>query len=256
MAAVNHDHLEARPLGKTGGVAVGLDDVLNLLTGQGLDGDAVGTHPIAGAELAQALLLVLVHQVGTSVLAGMAQLHAGHGAVTGDCIGRPCPAGKAPGGGQVQVEHMGSVGLGMHHQLAGGDGSSAALGPQLIEAGGSGADTAVGGDIRAAHRCGEHAVAEGHPAQSDGLAQIGVFLNHVAFLLGYLAESMKSLYHSIVFNKTKQPLMSYPNCQDINGCFLLDVKRITWQPEPWQPVRRKQRPRCRHQRRSRWRRPG
>ena len=32
---------------------------------------------------------------------------------------------------------------------------------------------------------------------------------------------------------------------------------ITWPaPEPWQPDRRKQRPRCRRQRRSRWRRPG
>ena len=70
----------------------------------------------------------------------------------------------------------------MHHQLTGGDGSRAALGPQPIETRSSGAHAAVGGDIRAAHGRGEHAVAEGHPAQGDGLAQIGLFLNHIAFL--------------------------------------------------------------------------
>ena len=36
-------------------------------------------------------------------------------------------------------------------------------------------DAAVVGDVRAAHGRGEHAVAEGHPAQRDGPAKVRVF---------------------------------------------------------------------------------
>ena len=185
MTAMNHDHLETGTLGKTGSITVSLDNILNLLLGQRFDWNPIGADPIAGTILVQTALLVLVHQISTGILTGMAQLHAGNGTVTVDGIGSPCPAGKATGSRQVQMEHMGSIRLGVHHQLTGGDGSGAALGAQLIEAGGSGTDAAVGGNIRAAHRCREHTVTESHPTQGDGLAQIGVFLNHVSSLHGF-----------------------------------------------------------------------
>lgn len=178
VAGVDHDHLEARPLAQGGGFAVGLYNVGDLLLGQRLDGDAVGPDPVAGAELGQPLLLVLVHQIGAGVLAGVAQLHAGHRPVAGHGVGQKGPAGQIAGGLQVQVEHVGGICLRVDHQLTGGDGGGAPLGPQLVEAGGPGADTAVGGDVGAPHGGGKHAVAEIYPAYGDGGTEVGVFLFH------------------------------------------------------------------------------
>ena len=186
VAAVNHDHLEPHPLGQGGRLAVGFHNVGNLFFGQGLHRDAVRPHPVAGPELGQAFLLVLVHQIGTGILAGVAQLHAGHRPVPGHSIGQEGPARQISRGGQIDVKHMAGVGLGMYHQLAGGDGGGAALGPKLIETRGPGTNGTVGGDVRAAHRGREHSVAEGHPSQGDGLAQVGKFGFHGAILRLFL----------------------------------------------------------------------
>ena len=91
VAAVDHDHLEANALSQGSGVAVCLDDVSDLLLGQSLDRDAVGTDPVAGAKLAQTLLLVLVNQVSTSVLTGVGQLVAGNSTATHNSVSNPSP---------------------------------------------------------------------------------------------------------------------------------------------------------------------
>lgn len=64
VARVNHDHLIARPLAQPGGLAETLDDLGDLLLGEGLDGDAVRADTVDGAVLTQAGLLFLVHQIG------------------------------------------------------------------------------------------------------------------------------------------------------------------------------------------------
>jgi len=95
-----------------------------------------------------------------------------------DRVGQEGPAREAAGRLEIEVEHMGGVCRGVNNQLARRDGGGTALGAHLIEAGRPGADTAVGGDIGTAHGRGEHAVTEGHAAQCDGFAQVGILMLH------------------------------------------------------------------------------
>ena len=80
--------------------------------------------------------------------------------------------------GRIQMIGMAAVGLRMHHAFADGDGTGAALGPQLIKSGGLGADVAVVGDVRTTHGSGKHAVAERDTPDGDGFAQIGELSFH------------------------------------------------------------------------------
>ena len=124
-----------------GGAAGGQNQGLRGQFGQqfgGGGGVQADLHPgqfhLAGQG--QALLFVLVDEVGACVLAGVAQLHTGHRPVALDGVGQKGPAGQIARGPEVKVEHVGSVGGRVDNQLAGGDCRRAALGPQFIETGG------------------------------------------------------------------------------------------------------------------------
>ena len=178
MAAVDHDHLEARPLGQTRHMAVGLDDVVDLLLGEGLDRHAVGAGGVAGAPLVHLVLLGLVGHVGARIHAGVGQFQAGHGAVAADGVRRVGGGSQGVEDALVQVVGVGAVGGRVDHTLGHGDRPGAALGPQLIEGRGLGADAAVVGDIGAAHGRTEHPVTEGDPRNGDGGAQMGILVLH------------------------------------------------------------------------------
>ena len=171
MAGVDHDHLVAGPFREARFLAVGAHDVGELLLREGLDRPAVGPHPVAGAPLAEGGLPVLIGHIGPGILAGMGQFDARHGPVATNPVGHEGVGRQAARRLQVQVQHVAAVRLRMDHQLADGHSRGAALGAQLIEALDAGARAAVGGDIRGAHRRGEHPVAEDDPADLDRTGQ-------------------------------------------------------------------------------------
>ena len=94
MTAVDHYHLEASTLCKTGHTTVGCYDVINKLFGERLDLYAVFSDRIARPPLVQLVLLSLIGHICSGKLTGMRQLYAGDRAMTTYCVGRICGAGK------------------------------------------------------------------------------------------------------------------------------------------------------------------
>lgn len=149
------------------------------------------TEPPSPPASTDAVLLVLVGHVGAGVHSGVGQLQAGNGPVAADGVGGVGGAGQRVQYALVQVIGVGAVGLGVNHALGHGDRRRAALGPKLIECGGLGANTPVIGNISAAHRSGEHPVAENSAAQGDGCAEVGIFILHdFVFLLYEKAQAI------------------------------------------------------------------
>ena len=184
VAAVDHQQLKARPLGKSGDMAVGSNDFANHAAGQFTHLNPVRADRGRRTPPGHAVLLVFISHVGAGVHPGMGQLQAGHGPMPTDGVSGIGGAGQRVQNALVQMIGVGAVGLGMNHTLRHGDRRRAALGPQLIEGGGFGANTAVVGDISAAHGSGKHPVAEGGAAQGNGRAKVGVFTFHsLIFLL-------------------------------------------------------------------------
>ena len=170
VAAVDHDHLKASPLGKARGAAVGGYNVVDHLHGELAHLHPVGTGAGGGAPLGKAVLSALVGHVSTGVHTGVAQLHAGDGTVAANGVGGISKGGQGVENGGVQMVGMGAVGLGMDHTLTDGHRARAALGTQLVKGGGFGADAAVVGDVGAAHGGGKDPIAERDPPNGDGLA--------------------------------------------------------------------------------------
>ena len=108
----------------------------------------------------------------------MGKLHTGDGTMPADGVRRVGEGGQRIQDGRIQMIGMAAVGLRMHHAFADGDGTGAALGPQLIKGGGLGADAAVVGNVRTAHGRGEHTVAERDTPDGDGFAQMGELSFH------------------------------------------------------------------------------
>ena len=200
MAAVNHQHLKARPLAKAGHMAVGGHDLGDHLFAHGLVRHAVGSHAVIGGPMVQIMLLVLVGHVGAGEHAGMAQLRAGDGAVAADGVGGVGGLGQRIQDALVQTVGVAAV-AGVDHQLTDGDRRAAALGAVLVKGLGLGADAAVQLNVRAAHGGGEHAVAIPDVADADGLAEIRVLAFHGVFLLHDISFrsvkklSLFTLYH-------------------------------------------------------------
>ena len=186
MPAVDHDHLKARAFGQTGDLTVSGHDLVDHLMGQFAHFHAVGTHTGRRSPLGKAVLTAFVRHVCAGIHTGMGELHAGDGAMPADGICRVGEGGQRIQDGRIQMIGMAAVGLRMHHAFADGDGTGAALGPQLIKGGGLGADAAVVGDVRTAHGRGKHTVAERDTPNRDGFAQMGK--------LSFHKNSMLSLY--------------------------------------------------------------
>ena len=177
VAAVDHQHLKARPFAEAGNVAVGRDDLGDHLLAHGLVGHAIGAYTIVGAPLVQAVGFVLVGHVGSGEHTGVRKLRAGDGAVAADRVGGIGGLGERIQNALVQTVGMAAV-AGVHHQFGNGDRGAAALGAVFIESLTLGADAAVQLDVRAAHGGGEHAVAIPDVADADGFAEVRVLAFH------------------------------------------------------------------------------
>ncbi len=164
-------------------MGVGGDDLVDHLFGECLHLDAVVADRVRGAPLVQGFLSGFVGHVGAGEHAGVRELEGRNGPVAADRVGRVGRAGQRVQDALVEMVGVGAVRGRVHHALRDGDRAGAALASQLIEGGRFRSDAAVVGDVGAAHRGGEHAVAEGRAAQGDGLTEVRVFVLHAGFLL-------------------------------------------------------------------------
>lgn len=197
MAAVNHEHLEAGALCKPRHVAVGADDVRDLLLREGANGDAVSADGIRRTPLVKPVLATLVRHVRAGEHAGVRKLQRGDGTVTADGVGGIRGARQGVEDGLVQVVGVAAVRLRVHHALGHGDRTCAALGSKLIERRRLGTDAAVVRDVRATHGRAEHAVPERGPPKGDGLAEVWVLAPHWVSRLHRSYFAVKSCaYHT------------------------------------------------------------
>lgn len=178
VTAVDHQHLEACPLGKARHMTVGLDDIGNHLLGQFAHFHPVGAGTGRRPPLGHAVLFGFIGHIGTGVHAGVGEFQAGHGTVAADGICRVGGGSQRVEDALVQMVGVGAVSGRVDHALGDSDRTGAALGPQLIKCGGLGADAAVVGDVGAAHGCREHPVAEGNARDGDGCAQMRILVLH------------------------------------------------------------------------------
>ena len=171
VAGMDHDHLITCPFRQARFLAIGPNDIRQLLLREGLDRPPVGAYAVARAPLAEGGLFVLVGHVSPGILAGMREFDARHGAVAPDGIGHESMCRQASGRLQVEVQHVAAVGPGMDHQFADGHGCGTTLGAQFVEALDTGARAAIGRNVGSAHRRGPHPVAENGPSDPDGAGQ-------------------------------------------------------------------------------------
>ena len=86
VSAVDHEHLEAGALCEPRHVAVGTDDVRDLLLRERTHGDAVGSDGVRRAPLVESVLTALVRHVRTGEHAGVRKLQRWDGAVAADGV--------------------------------------------------------------------------------------------------------------------------------------------------------------------------
>ena len=178
VAAVDHEHLKTGSLRKARHMSVGGNDLSDHLLRERPDLDAVETDRVAGAPLVQGFLFALVGHVSAGEHAGVGELEGRDGPVAADRVGRIGRAGKRVQDALVQMVGVGAVRGRVHHALRDGDRAGAAFASQLVKCGRFRPDAAVVRDVGAAHRGGEHAVAEGGAAEGDGLAEMRIFVFH------------------------------------------------------------------------------
>ena len=202
VPAVDHDHLKARAFGQTGDLPIGSHDLVDHFVGQFAHFHAVRAYAGRRSPLGKAVLAAFVRHVRAGIHAGMGKLHTGDGAMPADGVRRVGKRGQRIQNGRIQMIGMAAVGLRMHHAFADGDGTGAALGPQLIKSSGFGADAAIVGDVRTAHGRGKHAVAERDTPNSDGFAQMGELSFHKNSMLSLYRHDASPVQGKYLKNKT------------------------------------------------------
>ena len=186
MTAVYHDHLEACTFAESSCFAICFHDVLNLFLYQCFDRNPIWTDPVAGAILRKISFGILIDQIGSGILSGVAQLNAGNCTVSCNGIRYKGPTCQTARRFQVKVEHMAGIRCGMNDQLTRRNRCCSAFCTQLIETRCARPHTAVCRNIRTSHRSTEHTISEINTSNSDRLTQMWIFLchlKHIPFLI-------------------------------------------------------------------------
>ena len=182
VSAMDHQHLEARPLRQSCDMCIRSNDLIDHILRQFPHLDAVRSDCRGRAPLVHGFLSVLIRHIRSGKHAGMRQFQRGDRAVAADRVGRIGRRGKRIENALIQMICMGTVCRRMDHKLRDRNGCRAASGPKFIESRGLRTDTSVVRNIRTSHRRGKHTVAEHGPADRDRTAQMRVLPLHRGLL--------------------------------------------------------------------------
>ena len=175
---MHHAHVEAGALGETRCLGICGDDARDLLLGERLNGDTVGTHAVARPELVQVAFFLLVDHVCARILTRVRQLDRGECAMALDGVGDIGEGAELTGRLEREVKHLGSVGLGMHDELAHRNDGGAALRARLVEAERARTRRALSVDVGCAERRRAHAVTQRQTTDLERLAEIRIIAFH------------------------------------------------------------------------------